>query len=66
MATLVPILVDGETGLKALAAILRANGFALRCDLDGNTIAEPMSRGLFALVRRDDLPSHPVGVTNAC
>lgn len=56
LGKLVPLYVDGETALQALAEILKANGFALRCDLACRLVAEPISPGLFNLVRRDDLP----------
>jgi hypothetical protein len=64
---MVPLYVDGETELAPLAAILRANGFALRSDTKGRMIAEPVSRGLFNLVVRDDLPAALpiIGVPNA-
>jgi hypothetical protein len=64
VSTLVPLYVDGETALKALAAILKANGFALRCDLESRLVAEPIAPGLFNLVRRDDLP-HVKGAPSA-
>lgn len=53
----VPIYVHGDTGLQDLAHILQANGFALRCDTEGRTVAEPANVGLFNLVRRDDAPT---------
>lgn len=64
--TFVPIFVNGETVAKALAVILRANGFALRCDIHGRTVAEPISPGIFALVRRDNLPPALPGDPYVC
>jgi hypothetical protein len=55
-AEFVPIYVHGDTGLHDLAHILKANGFALRCDIEGRTIAEPISPGIFNMVRREPAP----------
>lgn len=53
---LVPLYVDGDADMRSLSDILRANGFALRCDVEGRTVAEPISPGLFNLVRNDAGP----------
>ena len=55
MSALFPLYVDGEEELAAVAAVLRANGFALRCDLEGRTVAHPTNPGLFSMVMREDL-----------
>lgn len=49
--------VDPNIELSALAEVLRANGFALRCNALGETVVELLSPGAFNLVRRRDLPA---------